>query len=174
MIGDMRTGLLFLTAFLALAASAGAQDSAFDVRCVDGKAAGFPCDRVDLLAYLPLSSVGGSDGTNDVWGFSEGGREFVLLGLRDGTAFVEITNPTAPLYLGKLPGSRSLWRDIETYQRHAFIVSEAFDHGVQVFDLGALFGVGAPPVEFTETASKRVEGQRHAQDVSVKQGNVYM
>ncbi len=173
MIGDMRTALV-LWGGVALAAVAEAQNPAFDFRCVDGEAAGFPCDRVQLLAYLPLSSVGGSDGANDVWGFSEGGREFVLLGLRSGTAFVEITNPTAPLYLGKLSGSRSIWRDIETYQRHAYVVSEAFSHGVQVFDLGALFGVGAAPVEFQEAARYRGENLGSAHTLSINEASGFL
>jgi len=172
----MRHGI-WLLIVLAITTAASAQAPVFDVRCVDGKAAGFPCDRVHLLAYLPLSSVGGSDGTNDVWGFSEGGREFVLLGLRSGTAFIEITNPTAPLYLGKLPGhrsSRSIWRDIETYQRHAFIASEAFAHGVQVFDLGALFSVSAPPVEFRETAHYAGESLGSAHTLSINEASGFL
>jgi choice-of-anchor B domain-containing protein len=159
---------------MALPAAAGAQTPVFDVRCTDGKAAGFPCDRVHLLAYLPIESVGGSDGTNDVWGFSEGGREFVLLGLRNGTAFVDITNPTAPLYLGKLSGSRSIWRDIETYQRHAFIGSEAFGHGVQIFDLGALFAVSSPPVEFQETARYAGEGLGGSHTLAVNEASGFL
>ena len=158
---------------VALPAAAGAQTPGFDVRCTDGMAAGFPCDRVHLLAYLPASSFD-SDGTNDVWGYSEGGREFVLLGLRNGTAFIEITNPTAPLYLGNLPGSRSIWRDIETYQRHAFIGSEAIGHGVQVFDLGALFSVNAPPVEFQETARYTGEGLSGSHTLAVNEASGFL
>ncbi len=159
---------------VALPAAAAAQAPVFDVRCTDGMAASFPCDRVHLLAYLPLASVGGSDGTNDVWGFAEGGREFVLLGLRNGIAFVEITNPTAPLYLGKLSGSQSIWRDIEIYQRHAFIGSEALGHGVQVLDLGALFGVSAPPVEFQETARYTGEGLGGSHTLAVNEASGFL
>jgi choice-of-anchor B domain-containing protein len=173
MIEIMRAALLFWSC-LAVAALAGAQTPAFDVRCVDGRAAGFPCDRVHLLAYLPLSAVGSSDGTNDVWGFSEGGREFVLLGLRNGIAFVEITNPTAPLYLGRLPGEQSIWRDIEIHQRHAYIASEAFNHGVQVFDLGLLFGIGAPPVEFSEAVRYRGEGLGGGHTLSINEASGFL
>ncbi len=164
---------------LALPGAAAAQAPVFDVRCVDGRAAGFPCDRVHLLAHLPLESVGGEGGANDVWGYASEGREFVLLGLRNGTAFIEITNPTAPLHLGNLPGhlsSRSIWRDIETYQGHAFIASEAFSHGVQVFDLGTLFSVSAPPVEFQEVAHYSGEnlGSAHTLAVNEASGFLYV
>jgi len=36
---------------------------------------------------------------------------------------------------------KSLWRDAKVYKNHAFIVSEAVDHGMQVFDLTTLRGV---------------------------------
>lgn len=168
---------LILSAALALPTAAGAQEPVFDVPCVDGKAAGFPCDRVHLLAYLPLSSVGGSDGANDVWGFSKDGRELVLLGIRSGTAFVDITNPTSPRYLGKLAAHESrgsIWRDIETYQGHAYVASEAFGHGVQVFDLGALFSVSAPPVEFRETAHYAGGGLGSAHTLAVNEASGFL
>ena len=168
---------LILCAALALPTAAGAQEPVFDVPCVDGKAAGFPCDRVHLLAYLPLSSVGGSDGANDVWGFSKDGRELVLLGIRSGTAFVDITNPISPRYLGKLAAHESrgsIWRDIETYQGHAYVASEAFGHGVQVFDLGALFSVSAPPVEFRETAHYGGEGLGSAHTLAVNEASGFL
>ncbi|GMR23172.1 MAG: hypothetical protein BMS9Abin37_1579 [Acidobacteriota bacterium] len=108
--------------------------------CVDGRAAGYPCNGIDLLSFVPLAELGaGSSDANDLWGWTdpETGREFVLLGLGNGTAFVEITNPWAPVFLGHLPahGEASAWRDIKVSNHHAYIVSEATDHGLQVFDL---------------------------------------
>ena len=43
-----------------------------------------------------------------------------------------------------------MWRDIKTYADHAFIVSEAKDHGMQVFDLWLLL-TAAPDSTFEET-----------------------
>jgi choice-of-anchor B domain-containing protein len=75
----------------------------------------------------------------------------------DGTAFVDVTDPANPLYLGELPlhqGAKpNLWRDIKVYRDHAFIVADgAGPHGMQVFDLTQLRNVRVPPVTFTETA----------------------
>jgi hypothetical protein len=72
--------------------------------CQGGMASSYPCKNVDLLAHLPLSTFG-STKANDVWGWthSGSGREFAIFALSEGTAFVEITNPTNPVYLGKLP-----------------------------------------------------------------------
>ena len=59
------------------------------------------------------------------------------MGLDDGTAFVDISVPDQPVYLGKLATATvpSSWRDVKVFQNHAFIVSEAVNHGMQVFDL---------------------------------------
>jgi choice-of-anchor B domain-containing protein len=130
-----------------------AQGSA--VSCSNGKAAGYPCSNVDLLAHLPLSTFSSSE-ANDVWGWTHAGtgREFAIICLRDGTGFVEITDPVNPIYLGKLPThtSSSMWRDVKTYKDHAFIVSEANNHGMQVFDLTKLLSVQNTPLQFSATA----------------------
>ena len=76
------------------------------------------------------------------------GREYVLLGRSTGTSFVDISNPEQPIYLGNLPthSVASAWRAIKVYADHAYIVSEASGHGMQVFDLRQLRAVASPPV----------------------------
>ena len=76
------------------------------------------------------------------------------MGLDNGTAFIDISDPVNPIYLGKLAtytGS-STWRDIKVYNNHAFIVSEASGHGMQIFDLTRLRSVANPPETFDEDA----------------------
>jgi len=137
--------------------------------CVGGSAGGYPCSGIDLLALLPLSEfTDGSDPSfiaNDLWGWTdpESGREFALLGVRDGTAFVEITDPSSPVYLGKLPThtASSDWRDVKVHDGHAFVVSEAAGHGLQVFHLEDLLDVASPPVTFSETGHYDGFGPAH-------------
>lgn len=123
--------------------------------CSGGSAAGYDCSNVDLLSVLPLSAFG-SSATNDIWGWTDPitSHEYALIGLNDGTGFVDVTDPVNPVYLGKLPThtTSSSWRDIKVYAGHAFIVSEANLHGMQVFDLTNLRSVASPPVTFSETA----------------------
>ena len=162
-----RTGLVS-TFTLVGALYAGAQP------CVDSRAAGFPCDGIELLSFVPLAELGaaGSNGS-DLWGWtdSETGREFVLFGLANGTAFVEITNPSAPVFLGHLPAHSepSPWRDIKVSNHHAYIVSEATDHGLQVFDLLQLRDVTAPPVAFTETIHYAAESLSNAHNIVINE-----
>ena len=131
------------------------------VDCTEGSAGVFSCDMVDMLAFLPIREVGGERGVqlNDIWGWTdpESGREYALAGRVDGTSFVDITDPSNPVYLGNLPRTEgtpgAVWRDIKVYKDHAFIVADAArEHGVQVFDLTQLRDVSDMPMTFEETA----------------------
>jgi choice-of-anchor B domain-containing protein len=116
--------------------------------CAGGNAGGFACAGVDLRARLPISAMDGAGG-NDIWGWADAqeGREYALMGLRNGTAFVDVTEPESPVFLGRLPTqtTSSIWRDIKVYRDHAYIVADgAGAHGMQVFDLTRLRGVTVP------------------------------
>lgn len=125
--------------------------------CSGGMAGSYPCSNIDLLAFLPLSQIGGGNG-NDIWGWTDSvtAKEYAIMGLTNGTAFVDISDPVNPVYLGHLPPhpgvSNSSWRDIKTYNDHAFIGSEALNSGMQVVDLTQLRGIVSPPVTIVETA----------------------
>lgn len=120
-----------------------------------GMAGPYPCKNVDLQAFLPLNSLGcGSAAV--VWGWTDSAtqKEYALLACNTGTSFVDISNPTVPIYLGRLPGhsANSSWRDVKVYQHYAYVGSEASGHGIQVFDLHRLRSVASPPATFTEDA----------------------
>jgi len=126
---------------------------AMAAECVNGLAGGYPCNNVNLLSMLPISDLddhtGSANMANDIWGWTHAGtgREFALIELYTGTAFVEITDPINPVYKGGLrtQGNGSSWRDIKTYGNYAFIVSEESDHGMQVFDLTELLDPSSGP-----------------------------
>ncbi|MDT8305364.1 MAG: choice-of-anchor B family protein [Anaerolineae bacterium] len=146
------------------------------VPCTGGEAAGYPCDNVELLAHLPLEIFGSRYG-NDLWGWSdpETGNDYVLFGVDDGLAFVDITEPSVPVYLGKLPTRTysNLWHDVKVYDDHAFVVSEASGHGMQIFDLRQLRDVTDPPVTFEETAHYDAFGRAHNIAINPETGYAY-
>ncbi len=123
--------------------------------CVDGMAGDYPCSNIDLISYMPSSEVGGT-GSNDVWGWvdPQTGVEYAILGRKSGTAFIDISDPVNPVFIGNLAasGANSTWRDIKVANNHAYIVSEAYGHGMQIFDLTQLGSVSSPPVEFEESS----------------------
>jgi len=116
--------------------------------CVSGSAGGFSCSGVSLRARVPFDDMDGAEG-NDIWGWHDHttGNEYALVGMTNGTAFVNITDPVDPVFLGRLPTQTfsSVWRDIKVYRNHAYFVADgAGAHGMQVFDLTRLRGVTSP------------------------------
>ena len=84
--------------------------------------------RITLLDTLPGNG-------NDCWGYvSASGREYALVGNRDRTKFVEITNPSNIVLVDEVLHNSSLWSDIKTLGDFAYVVTEA-GSGIQVFDL---------------------------------------
>ena len=123
--------------------------------CSGGMAGTYPCSNVDLMSFLALADIGGGS-ANDIWGWTDSstGKEYAIMGRTNGTSFVDISDPVNPIYLGNLPphSADSTWRDIKVYADHAFIVTEATNSGMQVFDLTQLRMVASPPATFSETA----------------------
>lgn len=144
--------------------------------CENGLAGSYQCSGIDLMSRLPIPDLGGGQNLNDCWGWtSPSGKEIAIIGRSDGTSFVDISDAVNPVYLGNLHTHTvpSLWRDIKVYQNHAFIVAEAGEHGMQVFDLMQLEILENPPVEFEETAHYPNFGNAHNIAINEESGFAY-
>ena len=144
--------------------------------CINGMAGEYPCNGYDLQVFIPCTDFG-ADNANDSWGWTDpdDGTEYALVGLDNGTAFLDISDPINPIYLGKLPThtSSSLWRDVKVYNNYAFVVSEANNHGMQIFDLTRLRDVANPPETFTEDAHYGGFGGAHNIVINEETGYAY-
>jgi len=114
---------------------------------------------------------------NDIWGWFDvqSGKEYALVGMTNGTAFVDISDPDNPGYLGILPTRTvaSVWRDIKVFEDHAFIVADgAGAHGLQVFDLTRLRGLVAPQT-FSPDAIYSDFGNAHNLAINEDTGYAY-
>ena len=142
---------------------------------LNGKEFEFECDGYDLMGYVSLDEMNAESG-NDSWGWTDTttGKEYALMGLDNGTAIVDISIPTAPLYLGKIPTATepSSWRDLKVYNDHVFIVSEAPGHGMQVFDLKQLRGLDSKQ-NFTADYVYTGYGQAHNIAINTETGYAY-
>lgn len=148
------------------------------VPCVNGLAGNtYACNGYDLVSRIPLSTFGALSG-NDSWGWTDPStnKEYAIIGLDNGTAFIDISIPTNPKYLGKLATATesSPWRDIKIYQNHAFIVSEAPGHGMQVFDLTNLRNIPNAPVNFVADARYTEFGSAHNIVINEDSGFAYV
>ncbi len=139
------------------------------IPCQNGLAGDYPCLNMDLLAHMTNAEIGGCDNTNDIWGWVSPVtlKEYALVGCNNGTAFVDISNPTEPVYLGLLPthDTPSLWRDLETFGNYVYVVSESSNHGLQVMNLLQLDNVVNPPVNFSEDAHYPGFGNCHTLNI---------
>ena len=144
--------------------------------CLNGMAGDYPCNGYDLQSFIPFSTFDASTG-NDSWGWTDpqDGSEYALMGLNNGTVFIDITDPINPVYLGKLPThtTSTTWRDVKVYNNYAFVVSEAGGHGMQVFDLTRLRNVVSPPESFTEDAHYDGFGSAHNIVINEESGYAY-
>lgn len=163
------TYLLFFLAFL----------TAAQTPCVNGFADIYPCNNYDLLSHISLNTLAGN-GTegNDSWGWTDPNtqKEYALMGINKGVVFIDITNPLNPIILGTLKTStvNSSWRDIKVYKDYAFIVSEALNHGMQVFDLKRLRTVTTPPEEFSADVHFTEFGSAHNIVINEESGYAYI
>jgi choice-of-anchor B domain-containing protein len=147
------------------------------VPCENGMAGAYPCNGFDLVGRIDLSVLDARAG-NDIWGWTDisTGKEYAIMGLDNGTAFIDISDSNNLQYLGKLPSATvaSGWRDLKVYQDHVFIVSEASNHGMQVFDLTRLRDVTSPPQTFDEDARYTGLGSAHNIVINEDTGFAYI
>lgn len=127
-----------------------------------GASMGFTGFGINMASRVPLADMGGPAGTlgSAIWGWTDrtapgGPREYALFGLSNGTSFVDITNPFAPVYVGRLPTvtGTSVWRELQTRGDYAFVVSDVnANHGMQIMDLKKLRNYSGTPITFSHDA----------------------
>jgi choice-of-anchor B domain-containing protein len=133
-----------------LPAAAGAPRAAAggtSAKCVNGKAGEFPCKNIDLLAHVSLTRTEGG-GVSDVWGWvdPETKKEYAVLGTAGGVSFFDISEPTKPVFVGRMVGKLDgalPWIELEILNDHVYVVCDLSPCGLQVFDLNRLRGVEA-------------------------------
>jgi choice-of-anchor B domain-containing protein len=77
---------------------------------------------------------------SDIWGWVDGsGNEYALVGLNDGFACVNVSNPTNPVQEFYISDINSTWRDVKTWGNFAYITTEA-DAGLLIVDLTDMTG----------------------------------
>ena len=132
--------LILILCFQAIAFSQTPCDTA------TGMAGIYPCNDYDLMSNVPISTLATTLGTeegSDIWGWTDDltGKEYALVGTTNSTAFVDISNPINPIFLGRIETATgtSYWRDVKVYNDFAFIVADGVGaHGMQIFDLTRL------------------------------------
>ncbi len=129
--------------------------------CVAGSSGGFPCQAMSLLSHLAFDVLKpASTRANDIWGYTDlnTGREYAFIGVENGVAILDITDPTAPEQVGAPTGTGTTWRDIEIYQvfdataqrwrAYAYVTADNAPDPLMLLDLSGLPN-GVEVVNFT-------------------------
>lgn len=107
---------------------------------------------VFLITEQPFSQLGNSNMTlvankNDhppsggslysaLWGYrAANGREYAILGCRNGTAFYDVTDTNNIHEVDFITGSNNNWREMKVWSHYAYIVSELTNSGLLIVDL---------------------------------------
>ncbi len=130
---------------------------------------------------MPLAELGGARAGNDMWGWMTRRRTASTRWRATPPAPRSSTSrtPRRPQVVGVLPtqaaGTRDSWRDIKVYENHAYVVSEHFNHGMQVFDLTRLRGArGGSPKTFTADTVYDEVSNTHNLDINEDTGFAYL
>src|SRR5262245_11314629 len=120
-------------------------------QCVQGAAGQYPCRNLDFQSQIPLVQFTSRPvSAANVWGFVDlnDNREYAVLGLRNGTAIVEVTDPVNPREVITVPGNASPWREVKVYQAfdagasrwraYTYVTTEAANSGLQIIDMSGL------------------------------------
>ncbi|WP_282069281.1 choice-of-anchor B family protein [Olleya namhaensis] len=134
----------------------------FATQTINGVETSYPCNGYDLLSRIPISTLAttlGNEEGSDLWGWTDplDGKEYAIIGTTNSTAFVDISDPINPVFLGRIEtanGNTSFWRDIKVYNNHAYIVADGVgSHGMQIFDLTTLRSGVNDDLTFTNSST---------------------
>lgn len=113
----------------------------------------FTSDKVSLYKNLTLANfgTGATSAANCKAYVTPSEREYVLIGLSNAVATVEVTNPVNPFILAnKIMGPSSVWREFAVYGDRAYCGIEQTGNGMQIINL-SLLDAGVVSLVKTET-----------------------
>lgn len=109
--------------------------------------AGFLYSQNVNVAFQSKTTYTGQTLSN-IWGYAANGKEYALIGAKNGMIVTDVTNPAAPVQIVQIAGPSSQWREIKTYQHYAYITTEG-GGGLQIVDLSPLPGSNLPVYTYT-------------------------
>jgi choice-of-anchor B domain-containing protein len=92
---------------------------------------GLNCNRVGYLPY--------SERLSSIWGYNApNGKEYALVGAYSGASIVDISNPATPTEVVFIPGGQTIWRELKTWDKYMYVVSEQVGQGLLIADLSTI------------------------------------
>ncbi len=120
-------------------------------KCEDGSAAGFACRNIDLVSHVALADFGFRPSAgSDIWGHVDlnTNKEYAIMGIVNGVAIFDLSDPESPKEVGAISGKNSSWRDVKVYQyfdeqqgiwqAYAYATVDSSSDFVSIIDLNQL------------------------------------
>lgn len=86
---------------------------------------------------------------SDIWGHvDKTGNEYALVGVFNGFSIVDVTDPDNLVEVYFEPGVQSIWRDIKSWENHAYVSTEG-GNGILIVDMNPLPGPITSTAYFT-------------------------
>ena len=99
----------------------------FNISLVSGQA-NFNVSQISNLRY--------DETLSDVWGWVDStGREYAIVGVNTYTSVVSLEDPANPEELVRIPGARSIWRDMKSFGNYVYVVADQGTDGVLVINM---------------------------------------
>ncbi len=89
-----------------------------------------------------LANVSVNEASNDIWGYvDQNGIEYAIMGTQNTTKVYSLEDPSNPIERASIPGAFTTWRDIKTFNNHAYVTTDqgGSTDGLLIIDLN-----GAP------------------------------
>ncbi|MFN7117182.1 MAG: choice-of-anchor B family protein [Saprospiraceae bacterium] len=93
--------------------------------------------NIELLAKRSYGNVR----LSNIWGWTApDGTEYALVGTQQGVSIVSLRDPRNPREVALVPGGTSIWREIKTWNNHAYVVTDqsGTNDGLLIIDLAKL------------------------------------
>jgi choice-of-anchor B domain-containing protein len=108
----------------------------------------------------------------NIWGYVDSlGNEYALVGASLGLSIVDVTDPDNPFEVAQIPGPNNLWKEVKTWDKYAYVVSEG-GNGVQIVDLSNLPGTNIPYTFWQPTINSQTLDKVHA--LHIDNGKIYL
>lgn len=84
------------------------------------------------------------------------GNEYALVGHSEGLSIVNVQDPDNPFIVQEIPGPNSIWREVKTWQKYAYVTTEGGSQGLTIVDLSDLPGTNIPYQNWSPTITTDV------------------
>jgi choice-of-anchor B domain-containing protein len=84
------------------------------------------------------------------------GNEYALVGHSEGLSIVNVQDPDNPFIVQEIPGPNSIWREVKTWQKYAYVTTEGGSGGLTIVDLTNLPSSNLPYQNWAPTITTPV------------------